>query len=179
MGGGGIVKSNYGNDSGSASRFFYCAKASKKERNMGCEGLNKKQTTGGGGGIGNYLDDVNSASGKYGSEKAPSKNNHPTVKPLSLMKYLVRLITPPKGTVLDPFMGSGTTGMACKEEGFDFIGIEKESEYYEIAKCRIKATKEPEKTLFDENASDDTLQKSREDLQADCVENGVGNLLQK
>ena len=68
------------------------------------------------------------------------KNTHPTVKPVELMKYLCRLVTPKGGTVLDPFMGSGSTGMAAKDEGFDFIGIEKEKEYYEIAEARIKKT---------------------------------------
>ena len=68
------------------------------------------------------------------------QNTHPTVKPVELMKYLCRLVTPKGGTVLDPFMGSGSTGMAAKDEGFDFIGIEKEREYYEIAEARIKKT---------------------------------------
>ena len=68
------------------------------------------------------------------------QNTHPTVKPIELMKYLCRLVTPKGGTVLDPFMGSGSTGMAAKDEGFDFIGIEKEKEYYEIAEARIKKT---------------------------------------
>ena len=68
------------------------------------------------------------------------KNTHPTVKPVELMKYLCRLVTPKGGTVLDPFMGSGSTGMAAKDEGFDFIGIEKEPEYYDIAEARIKKT---------------------------------------
>ena len=68
------------------------------------------------------------------------KNTHPTVKPIKLMKYLCRLVTPKGGTVLDPFMGSGSTGIAAKDEGFDFIGIEKEPEYYDIAEARIKKT---------------------------------------
>ena len=68
------------------------------------------------------------------------QNTHPTVKPIELMKYLCRLVTPKGGTVLDPFMGSGSTGMAAKDEGFDFIGIEKEREYYKIAEARIKKT---------------------------------------
>jgi DNA modification methylase len=94
------VKGNPGfGDSGSAARFFYCAKASKRERGEG--------------------------------------NNHATVKPLKLMEYLIRLITPPQGTVLDPFMGSGTTGIAAKNLGFNFIGIELDQEYFEIAKNRI------------------------------------------
>jgi len=68
------------------------------------------------------------------------KNIHPTVKPIELMKYLCRLVTPKGGTILDPFMGSGSTGMAAKDEGFEFIGIEKEKEYFEIAKQRIATT---------------------------------------
>ena len=87
-------------DSGSAARFFYCAKASKKERG--------------------------------------EDNNHPTVKPIELMKYLCRLVTPQKGVILDPFMGSGTTGVAARQEGFNFIGIEREPEYFNIAQSRIK-----------------------------------------
>ena len=123
-----------------SSRFFYCAKASKSERNKGLEGFEDKQSIGGGGGIGDYLDDVNSASGKYKSEKAPNKNFHPTVKPVKLMQYLVKLVTPANGIVLDPFCGSGTTGIACKLEGFQFVGIEQDSEYTKIADARIKNT---------------------------------------
>ena len=67
------------------------------------------------------------------------KNNHPTVKPIALMQYLCRLITPPNGIVLDPFMGSGSTGIGAKREGFNFIGIEKEKEYCKIAEARISA----------------------------------------
>lgn len=81
-------------DSGSAARYFYCAKAGKRDRDEGLELFDTKQCTGGGGGIGDYLTDVNSCSGKFGSEKAPHKNTHPTVKPTSLMQYLVRLVTP-------------------------------------------------------------------------------------
>ena len=121
------------------SRYFYCAKTSKAERNQGLNNFPIKQTQGGGGGIGDYEDDVNSASGKFGSEKAPSKNVHPTVKPIKLMKYLCRLITPKGGTVLDPFMGSGSTGMAAKEENFDFVGVEKQKEYFNIASARIES----------------------------------------
>jgi site-specific DNA-methyltransferase (adenine-specific) len=127
------------NDSGSAARFFYCAKAGKKDRNEGLDDFAVGQATGGGGGVGDYLDDVNSASGKYGSEKAPQRNHHPTVKPTDLMRYLCRLITPPNGTVLDPFTGSGSTGKAATLEGFNFIGIEQSAEYIEIAKARIES----------------------------------------
>jgi len=79
---------------------------------------------------------------------AGANNTHPTVKPVELMRYLVRLVTPKAGLVLDPFMGSGSTGMAAREEEFNFIGIEKEEEYYEIAKARIKNVK-PQLKLFD------------------------------
>ena len=131
---GGIVVGNYGNDSGSAARFFYCAKASKRDRNEGLDGFEAKQTVGGGG--------LTEVGGAYGLIKAPGQNHHPTVKPTSLMQYLVRLITPPNGTVLDPFMGSGSTGKACAYEGFDFIGIDQSAEYVEIAKARIAWAKE-------------------------------------
>lgn len=136
------------NDTGGSSRFFYIAKASKSERNRGLIGFDTKQTKGGGGGIGDYLEDVNSASGKYGSEKAPNKNFHPTVKPVKLMQYLVRLITPPNGLVLDPFCGSGTTGIACRLEDFHFVGMELDAEYAAIAQARIvNYTEEPEPEL--------------------------------
>jgi site-specific DNA-methyltransferase (adenine-specific) len=125
-------------DSGGASRFFYVAKASKRDRNEGLEDLQERQAVGGGGGVGDYLDDVNSASGKFGSEKAPAKNFHPTVKPTELMRYLVKLITPPGGTVLDPFTGSGSTGKAAILEGFDFIGIELTEDYWPIIEGRLK-----------------------------------------
>jgi len=97
------------NDSGSAARFFYCAKASRKERGEG--------------------------------------NNHPTVKPLALMQYLVRLVTPPDGIVLDPFAGSGSTLIAAIREGFRYIGIELNEEYIEIAEKRLQA----EQPLFEYN----------------------------
>jgi len=119
------------NDSGGASRFFYVAKASKRDRNEGLEQLETKQTVGGGG-LGNPV------SGAYGSEKAPGKNFHPTVKPTSLMEYLIKLVTPPKGTVLDPFTGSGSTGKAAILQGFDFIGIEMTEEYLPIIEGRLK-----------------------------------------
>lgn len=115
-----------------ASRFFYVAKASKSERNRGCESLELKQT-----GHGNLQN-------SKGMERFDTynNNNHPTVKPVKLMEYLVRLVTPKGGIVLDPFMGSGTTGIACRNLGFGFIGIEKEKEYFEIAKARIENSKE-------------------------------------
>ena len=134
--------SNY-NDNDSAARYFYCAKASKRDRDEGLELFDTKQCTGGGG-IGDYLTDVNSCSGKFGSEKAPHKNTHPTVKPVDLMQYLVRLVTPPNGTILDPFNGSGSTGKAAMYENKDrnanykYIGIELTPEYLPISKARIE-----------------------------------------
>lgn len=85
---------------------------------------------------------------KSGLGREIKANTHPTVKPVELMRYLVRLVTPKGGLVLDPFMGSGSTGMGAREEDFRFIGIEKEEEYYEIAKARIKNVK-PQLKLFD------------------------------
>ena len=128
-------------DEGSAARYFYCPKVSKSERNKGLDNFKIEKTKGGGGTSNNtwYEDDVNAASGKFGSEKAPSKNIHPTVKPQKLMQYLCRMVTPKGGIVLDMFMGSGSTGMAAKDEGFDFIGIEKEKEYFKIAEARIES----------------------------------------
>ena len=128
-------------DSGNAARFFYCAKTSKRDRNEGLDEFETKQTTGGGG-----LTNIGDA---YGSIKAPAKNFHPTVKPTDLMRYLCRLVTPPNGTVLDPFMGSGSTGKAAILEGFDFIGIEQDAEYIKIAEARIAyASKSKEEFLF-------------------------------
>jgi tRNA G10 N-methylase Trm11 len=129
------------------TRFIYTPKASKKERNRGCEGLeehnpcyeshrpNYKNTKG--------IETPYAGTGRTGNKL---KNNHPTVKPLSLMKYLVTLtkMPNPEQVYLDPFCGSGTTLMACKELGCNYIGIDKEPEYCEIAKCRVNATPEPE-----------------------------------
>lgn len=123
------------------AKFFYCAKTSKRDRNEGLEGFEEKQTTGGGGLTASVREDGSletaSAGGKYGSVKAKQTNHHPTVKPTALMQYLVRLVTPSGGVVLDPFMGSGSTGKACVYEGFNFIGIEQSVEYVEIAQARI------------------------------------------
>ena len=124
-------------DSGSAARFFYCAKASKRDRDEGCEGMEARTTKAFEGG--------QIASAKtpeaMGGERT-TRNHHPTVKPTDLMRYLCRLVTPPGGTVLDPFMGSGSTGKAAMLEGFDFIGIERDPEYVKIAEARIGAAKD-------------------------------------
>ncbi len=127
----------------SAARFFYCAKASKKDRNEGLDGFEEKQTLGGGGLTAEIKEDGSyetaSAGGKFGSVKAKQTNHHPTVKPTDLMRYLCRLVTPPNGTVLDPFTGSGSTGKAAVLEGFSFIGVEQSEEYIAIAEARIKS----------------------------------------
>ena len=118
------------------ARFFYCAKASKAERNAGLEAFEDKKSQHNAGGIGRKVSVEKRL--EQGKENAPMmKNIHPTVKPVDLMKYLCRLVTPPEGVVLDPFMGSGTTGIAAKVEGFDFIGIEMDREYLAIAEARI------------------------------------------
>jgi site-specific DNA-methyltransferase (adenine-specific) len=141
---------NYG-DSGSASRFFYCAKASKSERNRGCEEFEEKPLA-----FSNQAKaelkrgntNFNGGDAKgHGNKIRHIKNHHPTVKPISLMRYLCRLVTPKGGTVLDPFMGSGTTGIGAKLEGFDFIGIEREEEYIKIAEARINAWQKENKLL--------------------------------
>lgn len=121
------------NDSGSAARFFYCAKASKRDRDDGFEGLDGKH-------IGHYAQDEWSRQhmgNTPDAKRKPVRNHHPTVKPTDLMRYLCRLVTPLGGVVLDPFMGSGSTGKAAVLEGFDFIGVELDAEYLEIARARI------------------------------------------
>lgn len=95
-------------DSGTASRFFYTAKASKKDRNTDWQG-----------------------------NPLPYPNVHPTVKPTNLMQWLVRLVTPPGGTVLDPFCGSGSTGVAARREGFRFVGIEQDPRHADFAAMRV------------------------------------------
>ena len=123
--------------------FMIVPKASKAEKNNGLDNFDTKQVTGGGGGVGDYIDDVNSASGKFGSEKAPSRNIHPTVKPLTLMNYLVVLGSRKGDVVLDPFMGSGTTPLACVSLERKYIGIDNEEDYYEIAKARVDKLEAP------------------------------------
>ncbi len=111
----GTRASQPGADMGCASRFFYCAKADSTQRQAGL---------GGDGGL-------------FADPDAPDRNDHPTVKPIALMRWLVRLVTPPGGLVLDPFTGSGTTGIACALEGLCFQGIERDGDYARIARARI------------------------------------------
>ena len=119
------------------TRFLYSAKPSREERDYGCEGLTARTNC-----------DISGRSEAGAGLKSPrdgalrtsgGRNSHPTVKPVELMRWLVKLVTPPDGTVLDPFTGSGTTGMACRYEHRQFIGIEREAEYVAIAEARISA----------------------------------------
>jgi site-specific DNA-methyltransferase (adenine-specific) len=118
-------------DSGSAARFFYCAKASRGERDAGCEGLDEKTSP--------RLCDTGyqSETRMDGKPFTKLRNHHPTVKPIALMRYLVRLVTPPGGLVLDPFTGSGTTGVAALREGMAFVGCEQSEDYCRIARSRL------------------------------------------
>lgn len=126
------------NDKGGASRFFYVAKASRKEREAGLDALTSAPKNA------VYGNGLNSATkvrtkeqAENGVDRGALKNVHPTVKPIDLLRYLCRLITPPNGIVLDPFAGSGSTGCAALLEGFRFIGVEQEAEYCRIATARI------------------------------------------
>jgi len=118
-------------DSGSAARFFYCAKTNSTDRNEGCEELPDKTWKG----------ENTCIPERDNRPFNPSKNDHPTVKPTALMRYLCRLVTPLGGTILDPWMGSGSTGKACGAEGFSFIGIDSDTEhgYFSIAEARVSA----------------------------------------
>jgi len=139
MGGGGIIKGKYGGDKGGASRFFYCAKSSKAERNAGLEGFEKKIDC-------DRNPKLDSANVPMNRSNNPKVNSHPTIKPLSLMRYLCNLTkTPTGGIILDPFAGSGSTLIAAKQVGRDYIGIEKDEEYCKIAEARIKAV--PDKLI--------------------------------
>jgi site-specific DNA-methyltransferase (adenine-specific) len=127
-------------------RYFYCAKASKNDRDEGLEEFSAKTS-------GQMTERKEGSAGitAFTGSRSPKKNNHPTVKPTELMRYLVRLVTPKGGTVLDPFMGSGSTGkaVACENNErnaeYKFIGIEKETEYCKIAEARIKYVEQSER----------------------------------
>ena len=142
---------NYPANEGNASRFFksiiYQAKASKSERNMGCEGLEDKAITEAkGNGLGRVCDICGTSQLKPCNCEnntwvlpTNNKNNHPTVKPIALMEYLIKMVTPKGGTVLDPFAGSGSTLVAAKQNGFQYIGIELTPEYIPIIEARLNA----------------------------------------
>jgi site-specific DNA-methyltransferase (adenine-specific) len=114
-------------DSGSAARFFFNAKTSRTEREEGLERFDLKRRSDG------REKDIENPRLRTTSRA----NHHPTVKPVALMRWLVRLVTPVGGTAIDPFMGSGSTGIACVCEDRGFIGFEREAEYFEIAKARV------------------------------------------
>lgn len=119
---------------GEPSRFFYIAKASKRERNAGLEGMPLVK-------LQDYAEGTRrklvAQAENHKNPNLARANFHPTVKPIKLMEYLIKLVTPPCGIVLDPFMGSGTTGKAAKNLDFEFIGIEREAEYVAIAEKRM------------------------------------------
>lgn len=117
---------------GSPARFFYCAKASRADRDDGCDALRKRPLRWSAG-------EANPGSFQSPGTDKSARNHHPTVKPTDLMRYLCRLITPPGGVVLDPFMGSGSTGRGALLEDFRFVGIEREPDYFAIAQARIAA----------------------------------------
>lgn len=117
-----------------ASRFFYVAKSSRRERNAGLEEVPEKTWKDQG-----YRNNESTHLSPHAGagRTSANANHHPTVKPIKLMQYLIKLVTPPGGVVLDPFMGSGSTGCAARSLGFDFIGCEMNEAYFEIAKRRI------------------------------------------
>lgn len=121
---------------GEQSRFFYSAKASKADRDAGCDGMPIVTADPYGQHRGRRMQDNDVRFD--GKPPSRGRNTHPTVKPTDLMRYLCRLVTPPGGMVLDPFMGSGSTGKAARREGFRFVGIEREAEYHELARRRIE-----------------------------------------
>lgn len=132
-------------DSGSAARYFYCAKTSKKDRNEGLDDFEAKSIGPKGHGLNRVcatcgtlqMKGCNCPDATYINQA--KANHHPTVKPTDLMRYLVRMVTPPNGTVLDPFTGSGSTGKAAILEGFNFVGVEQNPDYIAIAEARIEA----------------------------------------
>jgi site-specific DNA-methyltransferase (adenine-specific) len=123
---------------GEAARFFYTPKAGREDREEGCDHLKAKRPA-------SHEANINLTSPGAGAGRTAStvKNHHPTVKPTELMRYLCRLVTPPGGTVLDPFTGSGSTGRGAVLEGFEFIGCELCPEYAEIARARIRGVAMP------------------------------------
>jgi site-specific DNA-methyltransferase (adenine-specific) len=127
---------------GEESRFFYRAKAARWERDFGLDGFEAKAVRPDGSKFGEctiWNGQNGDPDWRAKNPNNPSRNHHPTVKPVAVLRWLCRLVTPPGGTVLDPFMGSGSCGIAAKLEGFDYIGIELEAEYAKIAEARIAA----------------------------------------
>jgi site-specific DNA-methyltransferase (adenine-specific) len=143
------------NDEGSASRFFYCAKTSRSERNAGLEGFEERALNWSSG-------EQNPGSFQSEGTNRNATNVHPTVKPISLMRWLVRLVTPPNGIVVDPFCGSGSTGCAAILEGFRFVGIELEAEYVKIAQARLDFWREHGEDALRIVAEAEAAEKERE-----------------
>jgi site-specific DNA-methyltransferase (adenine-specific) len=135
---------------GGASRFFYVPKVSKKERNRGLDDFEAKTNRQKGHGLDRICGNCGTSMLKPQDCKCeepdwitpPKKNTHPTVKPINLLTYLIRLVTPKNGVVMDCFMGSGSTGIAAQLEGFKFIGMEMDEDYFNIAETRINAYEE-------------------------------------
>ena len=123
-------------------RYFYCAKASRADRNDGCDDMALRDD------VGVYHMRQGAHAIANGMATTPRHNHHPTVKPTELMRYLVRLVTPPGGVVLDPFCGSGSTGRGAILEGMSFIGIDLDADYLEIARRRINACLTPMEVLL-------------------------------
>ena len=119
-------------DAGGASRFFYCAKASREEREAGLGGLGGHESE-------QSYRTIRTERGTGYPESPFVRNPHPTVKPVALIRYLIKLIVPPGGLVIDPFLGSGTTLLACRLENVNGFGIEKEVEYEPIIKGRLSS----------------------------------------
>lgn len=164
---GGVITSCFA-DSGGASRFFYCAKASKSERNYGLEDFRKKLQANANFRPNHLEKALDGDSGKPHGRYSPTQNYHPTVKPISLMRYLVKLITPPNGIGLDPFAGSGTTGIGYELEGFDAVLIEREKEYVEIAVARIK--------IWQKNKSPNFVMDNEEEIKKDTEDEGKSKI---
>jgi DNA modification methylase len=140
----GSTKQIYDSSEGNASRFFYCAKASKSERNAGCDGLLDKERVNYGG---FHSEEGLLNNGRNPENRNSNKNNHPTVKPIALMEYLVKLVSREGAIILDPFAGSGSTGVACKNTNRDYILIERENDYIPIINARLKNAKPKTKPL--------------------------------
>ena len=130
---------NQHGDSGTAARFFYCAKASKRDRDEGLEALPDKLFGMSGAAAAAARGEMYDNGDGGVNRVTVRKNHHPTVKPTDLMRWLVRLVTPAGGVVLDPFTGSGSTGKAAMLEGFQFIGCELDPDYIKLAEARIAA----------------------------------------
>lgn len=158
----------YEQNSGGASRFFYQAKASQAERNAGLADFDMAPS----GGMAGRHD------GSFDGRVTMSRNPHPTVKPISVMRWLVRLVTPSGGLVLDPFLGSGTTGIAAFLEGFDFVGIEQDATYAAVSEARIAFWEEHGEDGLRIVAERDALERRGQERRAAHVEAGQLDLFE-